>query len=261
MPLPTHRPEKINIFGSSWACEWIRSEWDSEIFVVVARVLHAKLETREAIKKVGSLHDKIYPIPFMFYYGSLSLPLCFFPLPLRFSCTHRIQFNFRFHLSKVSDACAKKLNYTVCKWHNGEFYYTRHMHVHHLFPFALNGGNYSLFSPLPTGTIGWMVYVVETRGTGILERRYGFMYWQISLGLGIVSEAEKTGKPDIIFRQKVSQHVKIWYDIIVCLNSFSSCFPFFLENNITQFIWLISHISLSVKVKRVARCIEGIKYY
>lgn len=34
------------------------------------------------------------------------------------------EFNFRFHLSKVSDACAKKLNYTVCKWHNGEFYYT-----------------------------------------------------------------------------------------------------------------------------------------
>lgn len=26
----------------------------------------------------------------------------------------KIEFNFRFHLSKVSDACAKKLNYTVC---------------------------------------------------------------------------------------------------------------------------------------------------
>lgn len=116
-------------------------------------------------KEVGSLHDKMFFYILLWHF----LPLCFFPLLLsiqmafffgqssssdddddddefRFVKHEEIQFNFRFHLSKVSDACAKKLNYTVCKWHNREFYSTRHMHVRQMVSCIVNGGNQSLFT-------------------------------------------------------------------------------------------------------------------
>lgn len=51
---------------------------------------------------------------------------------------------------------------------------------------------------------------------------------------------KQTGKPDIILRRNVSQHVKIWYDIIVGLNGFYAAPHSLLFKD---FIFLSIHIS------------------
>lgn len=63
------------------------------------------------------------------------------------------------------------------------------------------------------------------------------------LSCTIVLHWEKTGKPDIILRQNVSQHVKIRYDIIVGLNSF----PFFSDLYYPIHLTHISHFFLSLE--------------
>lgn len=111
-----------------------------------------------------------------------------------------------------------ELNYTVCKWHNGEFYYnSTHMH-------ELRHPSNVWFGSFFSGRFclrSWP-FVDDMKG-----QELAFAMVSLALPRAIVSECRKktkrswreTGKPDTIFRLNVSQHVKIRYDIIVGLNS------------------------------------------
>lgn len=103
--------------------------------LLIKRSASCEIRNPRSHEEGGKLTWQNIPKFFIFYYDTLCLYAAsrcfrfglyfweFFSLEKRKS----FQFNFRFHLSKVSDACAKKLNYTVCKWHNREFYFTCHM--------------------------------------------------------------------------------------------------------------------------------------